>query len=615
MSLLIVNLKQIEFNASMKNLVAKVVRAGGRSGVLGLVYALPLVPLSCPAGVRAAEGATVEVETPPVKGITYLEAPAAAAAFGEFQAILRGYSDVFLESEVLSILKEKEISLEQFEEDVAAYVLKENERGYAVREEDDYAAAVQNIKLLRYAMTEVSEKAEALHKTLLNFARKSVQTACTQKASTESDELTAEGAELAYREFSLSMVRLFARDLVAFRSHAQWLDGDVQSESPNRAPRSIAVSQFLRCNGNNAQIVMNTGAARHLWERQVEMLERELFTISDSWEEGHRLYRDSISRMEWTAPLNEAENAVSALEKEWEGVSSAYAAYMNAWELAFAPMPGYRGSGTPYWCADMCMHMFSHWEELVSSMLFRNQSEFSEVNKNCFKLRLPKKYADAFADEYLRKLSDAVKRLGKESEETEAALTDLRERAKSLFDARMRCAIAGISCEFYGDEERIAEETEKAHKLIKLTMLQDITDMCCKTAAKEMEDKSYQFYSSRDGAALWRNKMRLLVAEIGNAYENDETPEPFSGETNPAAASFSDVHVQRIQDLIEETDSAWNWYRRYWSNLLVCLSDIPQFDSDMQELRLHALREQWLKDLYQRAYSQNSSEDEIEGEN
>ena len=111
MSLLIVNLKQIEFNASMKNLVAKVVRAGGRSGVLGLVYALPLVPLSCPAGVRAAEGATVEVETPPVKGITYLEAPAAAAAFGEFQAILRGYSDVFLESEVLSILKEKEISL------------------------------------------------------------------------------------------------------------------------------------------------------------------------------------------------------------------------------------------------------------------------------------------------------------------------------------------------------------------------------------------------------------------------------------------------------------------------------------------------------------------------
>lgn len=58
-----------------------------------------------------------------------------------------------------------------------------------------------------------------------------------------------------------------------------------------------------------------------------------------------------------------------------------------------------------------------------------------------------------------------------------------------------------------------------------------------------------------------------------------------------------------------EEDSAWNWYRRYWSNLLVCLSDIPQFDSDTQELRLHALREQWLKDLYRRAYSQKSTDD------
>lgn len=59
-----------------------------------------------------------------------------------------------------------------------------------------------------------------------------------------------------------------------------------------------------------------------------------------------------------------------------------------------------------------------------------------------------------------------------------------------------------------------------------------------------------------------------------------------------------------------EEDSAWNWYRRYWSNLLVCLSDIPQFDSDTQELRLHALREQWLNDLYRRAYSQKSTDDD-----
>lgn len=600
---------KMAFNVSMKSGSTRIVRAGCRNGARGLLwlaYALTLVPTACPAVEKPAQGVAAVAPSCSI----YSDTAVSDAAFRDFQSILLGYPDLFFESEVLSILKEKEISLEQFEEDVAAYVLKENEWGYAVREEDDYTAAVQNIKLLRRAMTGVSEKAEVLHKALLNFARKSVQTAQNQKASTESDELTAEVAELAYREFSLSMVRLFARDLVAFRSHAQWLDGDVQSESPNRAPRSIAVSQFLRCNGNNAQIVMNTGAARHLWERQVEILERELFTTSDSWEEGHRLYRDSISRMEWTAPRNETEKAVSALEKEWEGVSSAYAAYMKAWELAFAPMPGYRGSGTPYWCADMCMHMFSHWEELVSCMLFRNQSEFSEVNKNCFTLRLPEKCADSFADEYLRNLSEAVKRLGKESEETESALTDLRERAKSLFDARMRCAIAGISCEFYGDEKRIAEETQKAHKLIKLMMLQDITEMCSKTAAKEIEDKPYLFYSSRDGAALWRNQMRLLLTEIGNAYENPETPEPFSGETNPAATSFSDVHVQRIQDLLEETDSAWNWYRRYWSNLLVCLSDIPQFDSDTQELRLHALREQWLKDLYRRAYSQKSTDDD-----
>lgn len=583
-------------------------RAGHQCSYHRILVALSFLLAACPVAMGtngSSAVATMDIRAGTAKGA---EATIAKTAFIEFLSILRGYPDLFFESDILWILQKESISREQFEKDVAAYVLPENEWGYVKREESDYDRAVQELKLLRRAMDGVAEKAQILHNSLILFAQKSVQTAQAYTSAEESELLTPEEAEKALGKFSLTMVRLFARDLVAFRSHAQWLDGDVQSESPNRAPRSIAVSQYLSCSGNNAEIIMGTGAARHLWNRQVALVEADLFTISDSWEEGHALCKDSIGSTEWTAPRDDAEKAIAALKKEWEGVKSAYTEYINAWELAFAPMPGYRGSGTPYWCADMCMHLFSHWEELVSSMLFRNQSESSEVNKACFMLRLPTKSADDFAAEYIKELSDAVKQLGMKSEEGESAVLHLQERVARLYDARMRCAIAGISCEFHGDGARISEEIEKTHKLIKTHMLQDITSMCNTSAANGVEDKQYEVYSSRNGAELWRNQMRLMLVEIGNSYEQPDNPEPFSGETNPAAASFSDVHVQRIRDLLEETDNAWNWYRRYWSNLLVCLSDIPQFDCEKKELRLHALREQWLRLLYSRANTQNCPE-------
>lgn len=589
----------------MENLVAKVVRAGGRSGMLGLVYVLPLVPLSCPAVAESAEGATVVAKQLSDNGVKYVEAAAASAAFSEFQSILHGYPNVFLESEVLSILKEKEVSRKQFEKDVVAYELKENEWGYVEREEDDYVRTVQDIKLLRRAMTEVSEKAETLHRALLSFAGKSIQTALDNKAvkQDESGDLTAADAEMAYREFSLSMVRLFARDLVAFRSHAQWLEGDVQSESPNRAPRSIAVSQYLSCNGNNSEIIMSADGARHLWSRQLAIVEGDLFSLPD----GGTTYTDPISRAEWGASRAAAKKTVAVLKIEWDGVKAAYESYMKAWEDAFAPMPGYRGSGTPYWSTDMCMHMFSHWEELVSWLLFRNQTELSVVNKDCFMLRLPGKEANEFANQYYEKLSEAVKHQvrDKEDGEDEPEVVDFREQVARLYDARLRYAIAGISCEFYGDDARIAEETEKARHLIKEAMQQDIAAMFS-SADAAAADTMHDVHSSRDGLELWRNQMRLMLTEIGKSYEDFAIPKPFG----PAAVSFSETHVQRIQDLLKETDAAWNWYRRSWNVQLCCLNVAGN-----KELLLHALRDQWLKDLYRRAYSQESSEEEIEPEN
>lgn len=580
--------------------------------MLGLVYVLPFVAIAGLGSAVAAEGATIVASESPVNGTKYWEASSATSAFREFQRILRGYSDVYFESEVLRILKGKEVSREQFENDVAAYVLKENEWGYVEREDEDYARAMQEIKLLRRAMERVSAKAQALHDALLSYAGKSIQTALNNEAvkRDESGKLTSEEAEKAYREFSLSMVRLFARDLVAFRSHAQWLDGDVQSESPNRAPRSISVSQYLSCNGNNAEIIMSADDALHLWSRQVAMVENDLFALS----EGDETYTDPISRTVWGDSSTATKKTVATLKNEWDGVKTTYAAYMKAWADAFAPMPGYRGSGTPYWCTDMCMHMLSHWEELVSYMRFRNNSRLNEENMDCFLLSLPGKEVDDFANIYIKKLSIALKLAEGEEEseildvETEAEY--LREHVARLYDARMRCAIAGISCEFYGDKKRISEATEKARKHIRESLLQDIKEICRMGTAKA-DSQQQGVYNSVSGMELWRKQMRLLLTEIGKSYEYPGNPEPFSGKRNPAAPEFTDTHVKRIQDLLEETDVAWNWYRRSWILLSCNLSAVDIYS----EYPLHVHREQWLKELYRRVCTQKSTEDEMDTEN
>ena len=341
---------------------------------------------------------------------------------------------------------------------------------------------------------------------------------------------------------------------------------------------------------------MSTDAAHELWIRQVEMEEGDLLTLSDSWEEGHACCTEPFSGFEWSAPREKAEKDFAALQQEWAGVKTAYAAYMRAWEEAYAPVPSYSGSGISYWCADMCMHMLSHWEELVSYMLFRNKSRSNTENMDCFLLSLPGKEADAFAGIYVDKLSAAVKQLS--GEEEWSASKSFREHVARLYDARMRCAIAGISCEFYGDAKRIAEETEKARKLIRENMLLDI--MALSQRSRSKADKQHEMYDSNDGRELWRKQMRLFLTEIGKSYEDHQNPEPFCGEANPAAPWFSETHVKRVQDLLEESDAAWDWYRRSWISLACCL---PGVDSDKLEYRLHALREQWLHFLYSRAYA------------
>ncbi len=573
----------------------------------GMAYVLPLVALTCSAAAGAHKRTTVVVP-PPVNGANYVESAAATAAFREFQRILKGYPDLVMNPE---LVRNAGKPPEQFEKNVAAYVVKEDESGYIIQEEGDYDKLVQEMKLLHRAVDRISKKAEVLHDVLMRFARKSVQAALNNDAYIGDSKLTPEKAEEACRAFSLEMLRMFAQDLLAFRCHASWLEQDVQGESVNRASRSIAVTQYLSCNGNNGEMVMSMDAAHQLWIKQVEMEEANLFTLPDSEESA--CYADSISRAEWTAPGKTVAKEVAALRQEWAGVKIAYDDYMTAWAAAYAPVPGRSGSGKPYWCADMCMHMLSHWEELVSYMLFRNKSRLNAENMDCFLLSLPGKEANDFANSYIKKLSIALKLSEGEEEseeldiETEAEY--LREHVARLYDARMRCAIAGISCEFYGDKMRIAEVTEKARKRIRENMLQDINDICRIGTTKA--DKPQEVYGSDVGMVLWRKQMRLILTEIGKSYENCENPEPFSGEKNPAAPEFSDTHVKRIQDLLEETDAAWDWYRRSWILLSCNLSAVDI----CSEYPLHARREQWLNGLYSRAYSKKSPEDKMDTEN
>lgn len=558
-----------------------------------MVWALPLIFAACP-------GVAVEVGTKHVSEAASqsIERP---AAFRDFQRILRGYPDLVIDARSKEMMRDAGKTPEQFAKDVAAYELKENEWGYFEEEEGDYARLVQEMKLLRRAVERISLTAEVLHDSLLRFSRMSVQTALQHEAHMDGCKLTPETAEKSCRDFSLEMLRMFAQDLLAFRCHASWLDEDVQGESPNRAPRSIAVSQYLSCSGNNAEIVMYTEAARRLWTRQVEMEEGDLFVLSDSEENGDARYTDPLSRYEWSAPRNKAEKDLATMQHEWTVVKSAYADYLNAWEQAYAPVPGSSGSGAPYWCADMCMHMLSHWEQLVSCMLFRNRAEIPEVNMDCFLLSLPGNAADEFAEIYINTLSDAVKQLTDEDERTaaETETENLRERVARLYDARMRYALASISCEFHGDEDRIAVETEKARLLIQEKMLQDITVLGSNCAENSEEDKQQDVHASPVGLTLRRQQMRLLVTQIGKSYEFSINPEPFSGEKNFRAPSFSDTHVKRIQDLLEETDEAWNCYRSGWNNLLCSLPDV---DHDILEHHLHAHREQWLYFLFSRAF-------------
>lgn len=582
-----------------KNRVAETKKQYTRRGMLRLVYALTLILATCP-DVTVAAGAQ---QTPDNKPGTQYQATESSAAFMDFQRILTKYPDLIMDAQRKKIIQDAGKTLKEFEKDVAVYVIRKNENEYIRKEEGDYNKLVQEIKLLRLAVTRISEKAEVLHEVLLRFAKKSIQTALNNEAYNNDNKLTPEKAGEAYRNFSLEVLRMFAQDLLAFRCHASWLDNDLQSESANRAPHSIAVSQLLSCTGNNQEIIMCTEAAHQLWTRQVEMEEGDLFVLSDFPELENAYFTDPFSRYEWSAVREKAKKDLAALQQEWTGVKKAYSDYMNAWAEAFAPVPGSSGSGAPYWCADMCMHILSHWEGLVSYMLFHNQSEIPAVNKKCFLLSLPGTEAKDFADVYISKLTDTVKRLADETDSTEieSSMECLHERVARLYDARMRYAIASISCKFYGDDEHIATETEKARLLIREKMLQDVAELCALSATNNEADTPHGVYASHNGMSLWRKQMRLLVSEIGKSYELSSNPEPFSGENIFRVPSFSesDTHVERIQDLLEETEEAWDWYRRSWNSLLCSLSGI---DSDILEYRLYELREQWLHFLFSRAY-------------
>lgn len=128
-------------------------------------------------------------------------------------------------------------------------------------------------------------------------------------------------------------------------------------------------------------------------------------------------------------------------------MKTAYDDYMEAWAAAYAPVPGCSGSGKPYWCADMSMHMLSHWEELVSYMLFRNKSRLNAENMDCFLLSLPGKEVNDFANSYIKKLSIALKLLEGEGEIEELDVEKRLKRniyANTWLDCTMRACAAPL---------------------------------------------------------------------------------------------------------------------------------------------------------------------------
>lgn len=136
----------------------------------GVVYVLPLVPLSYPSAAQTSERAAIVVKGFPDKDEKYVEATASTATFKEFHRILKGYPDLVMNPE---LVRNAGKTPEQFEKDVAAYVVKEDESGYIIQEEGDYDKLVLEMKLLHRAVGRISKKSEVLHDVLLRFARQS----------------------------------------------------------------------------------------------------------------------------------------------------------------------------------------------------------------------------------------------------------------------------------------------------------------------------------------------------------------------------------------------------------------------------------------------------------
>lgn len=465
----------------------------------------------------------------------------------------------------------------------------------------DEAKSTENLTAV---MRTVADKASELMSQSQQFAWLSLQ-------QIVGHGLTPQEAAEQYQLFCMQIRRMMEHDLAAFRRHASWLEGNVQEVSPNVAPRSIAVAQRLSCAGSNVELMQALDDSVKLWKEQIDLVTRRMLgmyaPVQPEQVEAYRV--EPVSQVPFPALHQLPENKVQELQTHWQAVQQAYDAYHAAWSAAHSPLGGYRGSGTPLWVADMEHHMLSHWETLVSWLMFHNRAHFTEANASCFMSAMPE--GDAFPAQLTEKLTTQVKRLRSDLDEDaylQASLKTLIRRSLRLYDARMRYAQASLSCAFYYDARRVQTELEKYRTMLQKNMLQDVSCLTGKRANRsdlpslvrksitEHPDAEARIHKAH---GIWVKQMQPLMQHLRGVYDSTEMVEPVSGLQQRSCALFGVPYMQRIQDILEETDSSWQAYEQAWHDIVANLaSDGKTIYGEVNLLPLYVSREQLLMHLY-----------------
>lgn len=457
---------------------------------------------------------------------------------------------------------------------------------------------------LNSVMKNVADKSAALMTDAQKFAWLSLQ-------QIVGHGLQPQEAAEQYQLFCMQVRRMMEHDFVAFRRHASWLEGNVQTESPNTALRSIAVAQRMSCDGNTVEVTQALQESVSLWQSQIDLATQRMLAMYAPVTEGSTAaYRvEPVSQMPFPADYQISEESQQQLRTHWQAVQQSYDAYRVAWSEAHSPLSGYRGTGTPLWVADMEQHMLSHWETLISWLMFHNKAHFTEANASCFMSAMPE--GDPFPAQLKEKLTTQVKRLRSDLEEDaylKASVETLIRRALRLYDVRMRYAQASLSCAFYYDTRRVQTELEKYKTLLQKNMLQDVSCLTGKRASRsdlpvvvrkslvERVDMETRIHAAH---SLWQKQMTPLLQHLCGVYDSTEMIEPVSGLQQRSCALFGAPYMQRIQDLLKVTDVSWRAYEQAWHDVITNLaSDGKTVYGEQNLLLLYVSREQFLLHLY-----------------